>query len=186
MQFSGDDMKYLIILISFFLIFSFGCSDDNSNPTETPGSEYEIPGYDLVWHDEFDGTTIEAAKWEYEVNADGGGNNELQYYTARPENSFVEDGDLHIVALREEYTGDEGKRFYTSARMRTANRGDWKYGRIEVKAKIPYGQGLMASDLDAAYRLGIRRLALKRRDRYNGTCRLRSGNDSWFGSYGGL
>lgn len=120
----------------------FSCSGEEDSPTENPGNEFDIPGYDLIWHDEFEGSSIDNSKWDHEVNATGGGNSELQYYTARPENSFVEDGELHIVALREEYTGDEGTRYYTSARMRTANKGDWKYGRIEVKAKIPYGQGL--------------------------------------------
>lgn len=135
-------MKHILILISFIMICIFGCSNDEQTPTENKNSEYEIPGYELVWQDEFEGTSIDKDKWEHEVNATGGGNNELQYYTDRKENSQVKDGALHIIALREEYTGDEGTRYYTSARMRTAKKGDWKYGRIEVKAKIPYGQGL--------------------------------------------
>lgn len=109
-------------------------SDDNVIPP--------IEDYLLVWNDEFDGTEINMQKWEYEVNAWGGGNNELQYYTARPENSFVEEGALVIRALSETYTGPDGTRNYTSARLRTANKGDWTYGRIEVRAKLPYGQGI--------------------------------------------
>ncbi|HCL00157.1 MAG TPA: glucan endo-1,3-beta-D-glucosidase [Candidatus Marinimicrobia bacterium] len=99
-------------------------------------------GWELVWNDEFDGDTIDLNKWEYEVNAQGGGNNELQYYTDRPQNSRVKDGLLTIQALQETFTGPEGTREYTSARLRTKNRGDWKYGRFEIKAKLPYGQGL--------------------------------------------
>lgn len=99
--------------------------------------------WQLVWSDEFQADTIDTSKWEWEVNSDGGGNNELQYYTARPENSFIEDGKLVIQALKETYTGsDQRTRSYTSARMRTKYKGDWKYGRIRVKAKLPYGQGL--------------------------------------------
>lgn len=121
---------------------TFGCSKDESNPTETPKDDNDLPGYTLIWNDEFVGTTIDLNKWGHEVNANGGGNNELQYYTDRSENSFVQDGYLHIVAQQEEYTSDQGTRYYTSARMRTMNKGDWTYARIEVKAKIPYGQGM--------------------------------------------
>jgi beta-glucanase (GH16 family) len=96
----------------------------------------------LVWHDEFDGTSIDLSKWEHEVNANGGGNNELQYYTARSANSYVKDGALVIQALRENFTGAEGTREYTSARMRTLKKGDWKYGRFDIRAKLPRGQGL--------------------------------------------
>lgn len=98
----------------------------------------QLPGWKLVWNDEFTGTTVDLTKWEYEVNGDGGGNNELQYYTANPSNSFVKDGTLTIQAQKENYLGKQ----YTSARMRTRNKGDWKYGRIEVRAKVPYGRGM--------------------------------------------
>jgi beta-glucanase (GH16 family) len=107
---------------------------------ETP--TWNIAGWDLVWHDEFDGTSIDLSKWEHEVNAKGGGNNELQYYTARSANSYVKDGALVIQALRENFTGAEGTREYTSARMRTLKKGDWKYGRFDIRAKLPRGQGL--------------------------------------------
>ncbi|WKZ70846.1 MAG: glycoside hydrolase family 16 protein [Melioribacteraceae bacterium] len=131
-----------IIFLLIISLTTLGCSKDESNPTETPKDDNDLPGYTLVWNDEFEGSAIDNNKWGHEVNARGGGNNELQYYTDRPENSFVQDGYLHIVAHQEEYTGDEGTRYYTSARMRTMNKGDWTYARIEVKAKIPYGQGM--------------------------------------------
>ncbi len=99
-------------------------------------------GWRLVWHDEFEGFDIDAAKWQFEVNGRGGGNNELQYYTDRGENAFIENGALVIQALKEEYTGTDGTRSYTSARMRTKNKGDWKYGRFEIRAKLPFGQGI--------------------------------------------
>ena len=96
----------------------------------------------LVWSDEFNGHTLDPSKWQFEVNAWGGGNEELQYYTDRPENAHVADGCLHIVARREPFTGPEGTRAYTSARLRTKNLGDWKYGCFEVRARLPLGQGL--------------------------------------------
>ncbi|HSR87804.1 MAG TPA: glycoside hydrolase family 16 protein, partial [Pontiella sp.] len=98
--------------------------------------------WDLVWSDEFDGPDIDTSKWSHEVNGWGGGNNELQYYTARTNNSFIENGKLVIQALEETYTGPDGTRDYTSARLRTLNKGDWTYGRFEARMKLPYGQGL--------------------------------------------
>ncbi len=128
----------------FFLIattFVAGCSDDD-NPVEENNDNGQIEGYKLLWSDEFDGSAIDPGKWVHEVNGNGGGNNELQYYTDRSENSFVEDGMLHMVALQEEYTGNDGTRYYTSARMTTQQTKTFMYGRIEAKLKLPYGQGL--------------------------------------------
>ncbi|MBN1481230.1 glycosyl hydrolase family protein [candidate division KSB1 bacterium] len=99
-------------------------------------------GYQLVWSDEFDGPDIDLTKWEHEVNGLGGGNNELQYYTDRLENSFIENGCLVIQALEETFTGPDGTREYTSARLRTLNKGDFLYGRFEARIKLPSGQGM--------------------------------------------
>ena len=96
----------------------------------------------LVWQDEFNGPAIDLSHWTHEVNAWGGGNNELQYYTARPQNSFIQDGKLVIRAIKETFTGPEGTRGYTSARLNTRYKGDWTYGRFEARAKLPDGQGL--------------------------------------------
>ncbi|MFC1568874.1 family 16 glycosylhydrolase [bacterium] len=133
--------KYLLFgLISIFLI-SF-CKSGNSS-TDPKNPEIPTPpGYHLTWHDEFDLPMIDLTKWEHEVNARGGGNNELQYYTNRLINSFIENGQLVIRGLKEHYTGNEGIREYTSARLITKNKGDWKYGRFEIKAKLPQGQGI--------------------------------------------
>lgn len=104
-------------------------------------SAIEAP-WKLVWSDEFAGNSVDPSKWEFEVNAWGGGNNELQYYTDRSENARVEGGVLRIIARRETFTGPEGTRQYTSARLRTKNRGDWTYGRFEIRARLPKTQGL--------------------------------------------
>lgn len=109
-------------------------------------------GWNLVWNDEFEGPEIDQSKWEWETNCWGGGNNELQCYTDRPENSFIRDGKLVIHARKEAFTGpaeplewesNAGDRTlpYTSARLRTLNKGDWTYGRFEVRARVPGGQG---------------------------------------------
>ncbi len=133
---------YLLIFFTLLTLFS-NCTESGSDPDN--GNNINIPnppGWQLVWNDEFDGNRLDLTKWEHEVNAQGGGNNELQYYTARQENSCIEDGALVIKAIKEVYTGPEGTRDYTSARIRTKNKGDWKYGRFEIKAKLPFGKGL--------------------------------------------
>lgn len=127
----------VLLFITIISISFAGCSKDETIniPKDTIP---EIPGYTLIWNDEFESATIDLTKWEHEVNGDGGGNNELQYYTAAASNSYIENGSLVIQALKENYQTKE----YTSARLRTADRGDWLYGRIDVRAKLPFGQGL--------------------------------------------
>ena len=104
----------------------------------------------MVWSDEFDGTEIDTSKWGFEQNCWGGGNNEQQCYTDRPVNSYVADGVLTILAQRENFTGPntpEGDGSttatlpYTSARLRTKNLEEWTFGRFEIRAKLPAGQG---------------------------------------------
>lgn len=96
------------------------------------------PGYELVWSDEFDGTGIDTSVWNHEIGGGGWGNNELQYYTNRSENSRIENGKLVIEARAESYGGND----YTSARMTTQGKMFWTYGRMEARIKLPYGQGM--------------------------------------------
>lgn len=99
-------------------------------------------GRQLVWEDTFDGPTLDFSKWEIERNAFGGGNHELQIYTERRENVRVDDGKLILEARRDHADILGTRREYSSGRVRTKHRGDWKYGRIDVFAKLPQGQGL--------------------------------------------
>src|ERR1041384_385655 len=80
-------------------------------------------GWELVWSDEFNGDSLDPLKWEFEIDARGGGNRELQYYITN--NVRVRDGFLSIEARKEHYTGREGTREYTSSRIRTRRKGDW-------------------------------------------------------------
>jgi len=99
--------------------------------------------WNLVWSDEFSGSEIDVSKWSREVNGSGGGNNEKQYYTDRPENAFVNDGVLTIKAQRESYTGDDGNtRDWTSARLRSRGLGDWTYGKVETRLQLPSDSGV--------------------------------------------
>lgn len=96
--------------------------------------------WQLVWSDEFDYTGLpDPTKWGYDTGNGGWGNNELQNYTAnRTENARVENGTLIIEARRDWHDGIE----YSSIRLVSRDQGDWLYGRVEIKAKIPLGQGL--------------------------------------------
>ena len=97
----------------------------------------------LVWADEFAEDDLDYTKWEKEENNYGGGNNERQAYRTDPKYCFVKDGCLNIAAYRDPHTTSDGKtQQYSSARIRTQKRGDWKYGRFEVRAKMPNGQGI--------------------------------------------
>ena len=95
-------------------------------------------GWTLAWADEFNGSALDGSKWNIEVNGNGGGNNELQYYTARPENIRVTGGALVIEARKEAYMGKQ----YTSGRITTQNKASWQYGRMEARMKIPTGKGV--------------------------------------------
>lgn len=96
----------------------------------------------LVWEDDFNGPQLDWSKWEIEVNAFGGGNQELQLYTDRTDNVRIEEGCL-ILEAHHQRTGIAGtERDYSSGRIRSKRRGDWTYGRFEVRAQMPAGQGL--------------------------------------------
>ncbi len=114
------------------------------NYGEIKGQNTSEPDWQLIWSDEFEGSELDPDKWSYQYGTgaseglSGWGNNELQYYTDRPDNVYVQDGMLHIRALEESYGGMD----YTSARIRSINSGDFRYGRMEARAKLPTGQGI--------------------------------------------
>jgi len=146
-------LKWLVITSMSLLITAcnqesaeVSSAEDNSNAVMNTTDNWQ-----LVWADEFDGDTIDTTKWGFEVNCHGGGNREQQCYTDRKKNAFISNGQLNIVALKETFTGpatDEAHNSetktlpYTSARLRSMNKGDWQYGRFEIRAKLPQGQGI--------------------------------------------
>ena len=97
----------------------------------------------LVWSDEFDATgAVNSEKWFHQTllpNGQGWYNNELQHYTDRIENSIMEEGLLKIKTIKESFTDQGQTKEYTSARLNS--KFAFTYGRIEVRAKLPYGQG---------------------------------------------
>ena len=121
-------MKTKIWLIVPLLLMLMSCNITNK--------------YELVWSDEFDYQGLpDPGKWSYDTigNAWGWGNHELQYYTtAEIRNASVSKGTLKITVLKD----TTGISNYTSARLMTKDKGDWLYGRFEIKAKLPDGRGL--------------------------------------------
>lgn len=102
----------------------------------TPSQEKK---WKLKWSDEFNYSGLpDSTKWTAETGGNGWGNNELQYYTkGRQENARVENGMLTIEVRKEAYEGMK----YTSVRLVTKGKGDWQYGKIDVRAKLPKGIG---------------------------------------------
>ena len=96
------------------------------------------PGRALIWQDEFNGDEINESFWSFEIGtgSNGWGNNELQYY--RKENARIYEGNLVITAKDEPFNG----RDYTSTRMITKGKFDFTYGRVDIRANLPTGQGI--------------------------------------------
>jgi beta-glucanase (GH16 family) len=137
-RFSLSTLVFLAIVVT-----ACGGSGDGSAPPDNPPP---VGQWTLVWSDEFDGTngsSPSSTNWVMETGGGGWGNNELESYTARTENASIQDGNLVITARKEPYTGTDGiARDYTSARMKTQGKFSWKYGKVEARIKIPYGQGI--------------------------------------------
>jgi beta-glucanase (GH16 family) len=120
-----------------------------------PADGAAAPAEKTVWADEFNGTGLDKSKWSHQLGtgwvvngaipAAGWGNNELEFYTDRPENISVADGVLTITARKGDYSakaeGIDQKGSWTSARIRSAGKFSRAYGKIEVRAKLPIGQG---------------------------------------------
>jgi len=139
---------------------SITIEDDDNNtaglviPTGGTTSPLTYPGYTLAWADEFDGATLNLANWTFEMGDGcpgncGWGNSELQHY--REDNTSIVDGKLVITAKKQKF----GIRDYTSSRLITKGKKQFKFGRIDVRAALPKGQGLwpaiwmLGSNIDA-------------------------------------
>jgi beta-glucanase (GH16 family) len=131
--------NFCLVIFTAILISSLltGCGSATSlfgaKPTPIP----ELPGWTLVWHDEFEGKKVNEENWTYDIGGWGWGNGEAQYYTSREENARLEDGLLVIEARQEKYENS----YYTSARLKTQGIQEFKYGRVEARIKVPEGKG---------------------------------------------
>lgn len=135
------------MLIIFLAVAGLGlqsCEKDDGggstivNPNPTPTDKGWTFESNPIWSDEFDTDgSPNSSLWDYDLGGHGWGNNELQFYTNRLENVRIENGLLKITAIKENYEN----RNYTSTRLVSRNRGDFLYGRIEIRAKLPSGRG---------------------------------------------
>lgn len=127
------------------------CKKDlkSSGSAEDGSTTPRALSYQLQWSDEFDGNTINTANWSFENGGGGWGNNEQQYY--QPSNATVSNGNLVITARKQSIGGLP----YTSARMITKGKREFKYGKIEARMKLPQGQGqwpafwMLGANIDA-------------------------------------
>lgn len=135
-------MKQLFLFnLVLSIVFLLGCAKENDSKPSDTNPDTETPtAYQLVWNDEFNYNGLpDDSKWSYDSGGSGWGNSEAQYYTnSRLKNSEVKDGYLFITAIKEDF---EDKK-YTSARLVTRTKGDWVYGKVEVRAKLPDGIGM--------------------------------------------
>ena len=140
---------FLFSMMSLFMTFVSPCNRVVGNLNEVK-EEVKTDTRKLVWSDEFDKDGLpDDTKWSYDVGTAcelpcgcGWGNHELQYYTEkRKENARVEDGHLIIEVHNEKFKD----RDYTSARLVSKNKGDWKYGKIDIKAKVASGKGVWSA-----------------------------------------
>lgn len=153
-----SDRVILGVLCFFSISFLMGCSFNEENLNryqqnirsskkfivlqQSSAEEYEktMPNqqWDLIWSDEFDYNGLpDESKWGYDLidpSNDGWGNHEKQDYSNNLKNARVENGVLIIEAHKD--------RYYSSARLVTRNKADWKYVKIDVKAKMPTGRGV--------------------------------------------
>jgi len=142
------NVTQIVWIVSLFGFFS--CDSENKNPSGgdnnptitipstgfTSPSTY--PGMTLAWVDEFEGTELKSEFWSHETGngQNGWGNNELQYY--RAQNTSLQDGYLIITAKKESFGGKE----YTSSRIITKDKKEFRYGRVDIRAALPKGQGI--------------------------------------------
>jgi beta-glucanase (GH16 family) len=120
-----------LLLITLICLSVSSCK----RPLQSTGATRTIPGYQLVWADEFNGNGVDTTSWNYEIGGEGWGNHEQEYYQAA--NATVSNGTLVITGKKE----DVGKNHYTSTRMTTQGKHEFMYGRIEARIKIPVAQG---------------------------------------------
>ena len=113
--------------------------------TETKDQEQDTDlsyeGYNLKWEDQFEGDSLNRDDWNVELHDPGWVNNELQSYVDSPENIYIEDGSLVLKPV--ETVNEDGSVSYTSGRVNTQNKHDFKYGLFEARVKVPEGQGFL-------------------------------------------
>ncbi|MBR1931897.1 MAG: family 16 glycosylhydrolase [Lachnospiraceae bacterium] len=117
-----------------------GAAVSEAPDEETIAGLYRQEGYQLLWHDEFDGEELNTDIWTVELRDPGWTNNEMQAYVDTPDNVYVENGTLVLRALKGK--GDNGLTAYTSGKVNSKSKAQFTYGKVVARAKVPAGQGL--------------------------------------------
>jgi len=141
---------FFCVIISIALISCIDAGKKNNNNNQMKvkhtesgmnKSEYNPgPGWKLSWADEFEAGVIDENNWNFQVLEAGRFNDEWQRYTNSKDNAYIEDGCLVIKAVHE--SNIHGMDQYTSARMHTAKKQSWKYGKIVARMKLPHSEGI--------------------------------------------
>lgn len=128
------NLKIVACLLAAAPLF-FACKKDLKNNAADEATNPRALTYQQVWIDDFNGPSINTSNWTFETGGGGWGNNEKQFYQAA--NATIENGNLVITAKKQSVGGHA----YTSARMITRGKREFKYGRIEARIKLSQGQG---------------------------------------------
>lgn len=134
-QVIGRQLKQSAQLFYVKLSNAAGAQLENDRATAT----LQNPGkLQMVWSDEFNGTSLTTTDWNYETGGGGWGNNELENYTSGTNNAYLENGNLVIEAKKENL----GAENYTSARLTTKGKRKFTYAKVEIRAKLPVAKGI--------------------------------------------
>lgn len=131
-------MRLRYSIISTILILLYSCSSGDDNSSSTTDMEPLVFEYQLVWSDEFNDNSVNQENWTFEIWNAGHVNNEWQQYVENTDNYKVENGNLEITAIQ---TGNNEFGGYTSTRLSSKDKQEFKYGKIEFRAKMPSGTG---------------------------------------------
>jgi len=138
--------NHKVTILVLFILGAYSCTQSNGS-TDDSSDQPQGNEWELVWSDEFDQNILDQEKWNILLWRPGWVNNELQAYTAKDDNIFLENGNLVLQALYQPgYTGSDhqGNAYtsnYTSGRINTAGKAEWTYGKYEIRAKLPKGVG---------------------------------------------
>ena len=135
-------MRRVLLPILLFSAMS-ACKHErelNQDDLQIPSVGYSTPenysGMKMMWRDEFEGDNLNLSDWKHEIGGNGWGNNELEYYQEK--NTTVHDGYL-VITAKQENVGGKG---YTSSRIITLGKKEFQYGRVDIRALMPKGQGI--------------------------------------------
>ena len=128
-------MRLTFTIAIVTLLFTTSCNSAADDKTANADTTSNLNGYQLVWSDEFNGTSVDTTNWNFEKGASGWGNHEQEFYQSQ--NASIEDGNLVITGKKE----DVEQSHYTSSRMTTKGKHEFLYGKIEARIKIPLAQG---------------------------------------------